>query len=153
MSVAFGVLVIAGCGALGGIANAMLSSDGVVLPARATDGQGHTVAIRPGFVGNVLLGALAAVVSWCLYGPASGLRLMGSGPDGESTWTLTLSALAGAVLVGIGGARWISSEVDKKLLRVAGARAAESSADRDLARMFASAPPMSVLRAATKPRE
>ena len=153
MSVALGLLVIAGCGAIGGIANAVLSSDGAALPARAADGQGRTVAVRPGYVGSVFLGALAAVLSWCVYGPASGLRLLGSGSAGESTWTLTLSALAGAVLVGIGGARWISSEVEKKLLRVAGARAAESSPDRDLARMFTTAPPMSVLRAATKSRE
>ncbi len=39
---------------------------------------------------------------------------------------LSLASLVGAILIGVGGARGLTSEVDKNLLRVAAAAAAEA---------------------------
>lgn len=119
---------------------------GLSLPSRIMDERGHTVAVRPGLLGSVLLGGIAALLSWCLYGPASGWQLLGSAPADPSGWSLTLAGAAGAILVGIGGARWISSEVDKRVLRIGGANAAEATKDQALASLFATAPPSTVLR-------
>jgi hypothetical protein len=50
-----------------------------------------------------------------------------------------------SILIGIGGARWLSSEVDKQLLRVAGQRLAKHIENPQLARaaedLLKSAPP------------
>ena len=61
--------------------------------------------------------------------------------------------LLGAVLVGIGGARWLTNEVDKKLLRAAGTEAAQANPTPNLARAFAAASPANALKmAAAAPR-
>ena len=65
----------------------------------------------PGAIGNVGVGAVSSVVSWALYGSGAGVVVASS----RELITLRLSALAGALLVGIAGARWLSSEVDKAL--------------------------------------
>ena len=46
---------------------------------------------------------------------------------------LTLSSLVGAVLVGTGGARWLTNEADKNLLRNAASKAAASLPSPDAA--------------------
>jgi hypothetical protein len=65
-----------------------------------------------GFGQHVLLGAAAAFISWGLYGPFTEYILIPL--DQKTTVTLTLSALVGAFLVGIGGSRVITSEVEKR---------------------------------------
>lgn len=85
---------------------------------------------RPGYIGNILIGAVAAIVSWGLYGPFSAAYLFGTSPVPETTpqkFGLTLSAFVGAVLVGVGGAKWLSDEVDKRLLKAAASEAAKKS--------------------------
>jgi hypothetical protein len=61
---------------------------------------------------------------------------------------LSLSALAGAVLTGVGGARIITSEVDKRLLKAAAAEAAGAQPDAGKAAQIASANPASALNIA-----
>src|SRR5919109_5504863 len=81
-------------GAIGGTANAFLSKDGVVLPRRVeTD---HGLFLQPGVIGNLVVGAVAAVVSWGLYGP------LNSAPV-DSKVSMTVSSLVGAILMGMGG--------------------------------------------------
>jgi hypothetical protein len=56
-------LLIGAAGALGGVESAVLSEDrGVALPTTVPIDR-HTV-VRPGFVGHVLVGAVAAFMSW-----------------------------------------------------------------------------------------
>jgi hypothetical protein len=59
---------------------------------------------------NIALGAVAAWVSWGVYGPFAS-----SGFTGTASFELSLSAAAGALLVGIAGSRWLAKEVENKI--------------------------------------
>jgi hypothetical protein len=89
--------------------NALLSDNGFVTP------KWKRTVWCPGFIANVLLGAVAAFISWALYGSGAGVEL-GQVME-RSTISLRFSALAGALVVGIAGAEWLTNEVDKKLLK------------------------------------
>jgi hypothetical protein len=113
------------CGALGGLINAIISDNGFVKPREET--IDNVCIIRPGIAGNILLGTIAAFISWGLYGSYSGAVIFGDAAGmGVEELNLSLSALAAAILVGIGGARWLTNEVDKNLLKTAAVTAAAS---------------------------
>ncbi len=57
-------------GLVGGTINALLSDNGFVLP-KQTEGIFH-----PGWLGNALIGGVAAAVSWSLYGPLAGAAVV-----------------------------------------------------------------------------
>jgi hypothetical protein len=105
-------------GALGGVVNALITDNGFILP------QNKRAIWCPGFVSNVLVGAFAAFSSWAFYGSGAGIDLAQA--TGRAEISLRFSALAGAFLVGVAGAKWITNEVDKRLLKesvkVAGAK-------------------------------
>jgi hypothetical protein len=123
------LLVVCMAGGLGGVVNALLTENGFVLP-RAIQVENGVAVVRPGFLGNILIGAIAAGISWGLYGPLGGYWVVGTEAalrqNRPEALALSLSSLAGAVLVGIGGARWLTNEVDKSLLRAAAAKAASA---------------------------
>ena len=127
------VIVIAG--ALGGVVNALMSDSGFILPGRYDEG-GNKIW-KPGALGNMLLGASAAFISWGLYGPFTTFILMP--PDLETEANLTLSTLVGAFLVGIGGSRIITSEVEKNVLSKTAVQAANLEPNPGLAGDIASA--------------
>ncbi len=112
------LLLIGAAGAVGGFVNAFLSDNGFLLPQKQRSGE--ATIIRPGFLGNVFSGAVAACVSWGLYGSFANKGL-------SDRIDLPLSALVGGVLVGIVGSRWLTNEVDKRLLRAAASEAARKS--------------------------
>ena len=98
-------------GAFGGVVNAALSDTGLALPHRDKESG----VWCPGAMLNIVVGAFAAFASWSLYGSGAGINL-----GAESLRTVigfNFSVLAGAFLIGVGGAKWISSEVDKRLLK------------------------------------
>lgn len=128
-------------GVVGGIVNAFMSDNGFMLP-RVTGG-----IIQPGGVGNAFIGGIAAVVSWGLYGPFAGAPIFSGQPEASAGFTL--SALVGAILVGISGARWLSNEADKRLLRAAGIAAAKQPPSPDLVSKFTTASPAAAFRAAS----
>src|SRR5207253_959331 len=65
------VLLLVGiAGALGGLLNSLVGGITLLLPQFAIV-EGSRVIV-PGFLGNVLVGAIAAVLSYALYGSASG---------------------------------------------------------------------------------
>ncbi len=103
-------LLITVAGALGGIVNALLTDNGFVLP------QLLKRIWCPGFISNILIGAFSAFASWSFYGSGAGVELAANTNE-NSVISLTFSALAGAFLVGVAGSRWLTNEVDKKLLR------------------------------------
>lgn len=114
---------IVAAGAAGGLVNAVISDNGFPLP-RKQEG-----ILRPGFISNVIVGASAAFVSWGLYGPYANAALIGEvRTNSEQEFFLTLSALTGSFLVGIGGSRFVTSEVDKKLLTLSATKAVLSPA-------------------------
>jgi len=112
-----------GAGALGGIVNALTTENGFVLPRRLL--VNGVWVWRPGFLLNVFVGGVAGAVSWGLYGPFATRYVIG-GPGGDAELGLTLTALAGAVLVGVAGARWLTSEAEKNVLRALAGRPAIS---------------------------
>jgi hypothetical protein len=115
------IIIISLAGGFGGLANAFMSGEGIALPHLEKE------IWCPGFIGNSFVGTLAALVSWGLYGSGSGVELarMVAADNPRAEVSLTIGAIAGAVLVGIGGAKWLSNEVDKKFLQVAASKAGE----------------------------
>lgn len=127
-------------GAVGGIINALISDNGFVLPREEI--INNVCIVRPGIAGNVLIGAVAAFISWGLYGSYSGVLIFsGSSGIGMSELNLTLSSVAGAILIGIGGARWLTNEVDKSLLKTAAVTAAASQPSSEGSRRMVVATP------------
>lgn len=138
-------LVVALGGAVGGLVNAYLSDNGFLLSkTEIVDGRR---IIRPGALGNVFIGAVAAALSWALYGPLGDVTVVGP-RDPNVVVTLSLAALAGAVLIGVGGARWLTNEVDKRLLTAAASVAAAGKADVSAATRIEGARPAEALKIA-----
>ena len=134
--------VIAAAGAVGGVVNALLSSSNgysVQWPKDKGD------ILQLGVLGNVLLGTFAALITWGLYGPLKDAVLLGSTPAGGLPVNLTVTAAVGAALAGAGGARVVSNELDKQVLRVTGAKAAQEPPNPQLAMDIATLPPATVL--------
>ena len=147
MSVAFALMIVFAAGCVGGAVNALLSDNGFVLPRPETT-SGMRI-VRPGFLGNMLVGGVAAAISWGLYGPFAASFIAG-GPvplPGAPAIGVTLSALVGAALIGVAGARWLSNEVDKRLLRAAGAEASKAAPSDDMKNVFWSDNPAAILDA------
>jgi hypothetical protein len=121
------LLAVAAAGAVGGLLNVLLSGASVALPQLLT--VNGTRVFVPGFVGNVFVGAVVAVVSYGLYGPLGGAIIIRAKQTNEpSVGALTLAALVGAVLVGFSGGRWLTAEADKQFSHqtaIAAARSAE----------------------------
>jgi hypothetical protein len=142
-------LVIVAAGALGGVVSAFLSEDrGFALP-RTVPIDGSTV-LRPGFAGHVLVGGVASFISWGLYGPGTELVLLGNGSAQAGGAGMTAGAVAGAMGVGVGGAKFLSNYVDKKLLRATATVAAGKGADAQAAGHLDVAEPTAALEIARK---
>lgn len=115
MSVGWIAALMVGCGAAGGFVNALLASE-LHLPHR------HGDLYSPGWIGNVVIGAVASIVYWGLYGPMARTPILG----GTVSWP-TLSELAGVIVTGIAGSRILSNEVEKKAISRARDILADSS--------------------------
>jgi hypothetical protein len=105
-------LLISTAGALGGVTNALVTDNGFLLPYEV---RGTRAIWCPGFISNVLVGAFAAFSSWAFYGSGAGIEL--GGLTERTEISLRFSALAGAFLVGVAGAKWITNEADKLMLK------------------------------------
>jgi hypothetical protein len=139
-------------GGVGGTVNALMTDNGFVKPKREPASAGGTV-FRAGWLGNAFVGAIAALISWGLYGPLGALMLYGTTAAlaknaSPETVGLSLAALVGAILVGIGGARWLSNEVDKDLLRATAVAAAGKPASSEASQQIAMAKPAQALKVA-----
>jgi hypothetical protein len=143
-------------GAVGGVVNALMTDNGFILP-KSEDVDGKTTVLRPGYLGNILIGAVGAVVSWGLYGPLSSFNIVGTSEALTANASpervgLTLAALVGAVMVGVAGARWLTSEVDKNLLKAAASQAAGSQSSAGASQKIAMASPAEALNIARSMR-
>ena len=101
------IVLIALAGLVGGSINALLSDNGFAMP-RSIELNGQKVE-RAGFFGNMLVGAVAASVSWSLYGPLANVIIAGTPeaiqPRQTTAAAITFSTLGGAVLTGVAGSR------------------------------------------------
>ena len=136
------LLIVVGAGGIGGTINALISDNGFTLPKRQEG------ILRPGWLGNALVGAVSAAISWSLYGPLAGVPLIAVAGVPTAKGNLTVAAVGGAILVGVAGARWLSSEVDKSLLRAAGVEVAKKQQLDDVAKKLSTASPAAALQAA-----
>lgn len=136
------VLWIALGGAVGGVVNAFMSNNGrIALPHfEVVDSKR---VYQPGVVVNIFIGAVAAVISWGLYGPFADRSIFDTHPA-----PLTIAALAGALLVGIGGARWITNEADKHVLHAATSKALQAAGATSQATQAAQDTPWQALQIA-----
>jgi hypothetical protein len=113
------LILVCIAGAIGGLFNALLVDHGLVAPTK--ESKGNQKIYNPGYLGNVLCGALAAGISWGLYGPFSSYLILSISNDYKATEFpgigLTVSSLVGAALVGVGGAQWLTNEASKKVFK------------------------------------
>jgi membrane associated rhomboid family serine protease len=132
-------LLIITAGAVGGVTNALLTDNGFIMP-RIKDR-----IWCPGFISNVLLGAFSAFASWAFYGSGASIELTQT--TEQAAISLRFSALAGAFLVGVAGARWLTSEVDKRLLKQSVVEASQKNISVEKSQEIVNQSPMKVLDA------
>lgn len=137
-----GIVFLAG--GIGGVINALMTDNGFIVP-KYEDASGNKIW-RPGVIGNVLIGAVAAVISWGLYGPFSDFAILPQPTTGEPN--LKVAAFVGAILVGVAGAKWLSNEVDKKLLKAAASAAASGKPSPEAPAQMMAVSPANALKIA-----
>jgi hypothetical protein len=103
------VALIGGAGLIGGTLNAFLNDNGFALPRQVKG------VWCPGALLNLFVGAVSALISWGLYGAGAGLQLVGNSE--REHVSVTVGAAAGALIVGMAGSKWLTSEVDKHLMK------------------------------------
>ncbi len=143
------LFIVLAAGATGGFVNALMSDNGFVFP-KTTEYGGRKI-LRPGFIGNIIVGGLGAAISWGLYGPFAASNILGT-TSGETVMepSLTLSSLVGAALVGVAGARWLTNEVDKNLLRAAASEASAAVPASKIAGKFLTEKPATAWKIAAE---
>ena len=104
-----GLVFTAGC--IGGLINSLVAGE-LRLPYLDSDAKVY----RPGWVGNVLVGGVAALVLWGLYGPMAHHDLIAA--HANETIALTVAELFGALVTGVGGGRLLSAEISRRALQV-----------------------------------
>ena len=135
-------VAILAAGAVGGVVNLLMNgSGGIELGGMRGDAEGHTVW-RPGSIATPCVGAVAALVSWALYGRLRVFRSAAPHP----TWSMVGYRRGDPDWVG--GSAWLSAEVDKSILRKAAATAAQSNSDPALAATITAGTPIQALNAA-----
>lgn len=105
---------------IGGLVNAFLVDGGLIMPRLLELADGRKIW-QPGWLGNVGVGGITALVLWGLYGPLANIPVMsvgGASPE-PTTTVLRLSQIVGSVLSGIGGSRVLTSELEKQFLKSA----------------------------------
>jgi len=103
--------MIAGLGALGGIANCAITGE-FALPQFDRANK----VWRPGWIGNVIVGAIAAVVVGGMYGPLAQFVINGTA---QAVPQLTVAQLLGAVVVGLGGGNILTQLAQRQAERLA----------------------------------
>ncbi|MFL6237105.1 MAG: hypothetical protein ACJ76N_28505 [Thermoanaerobaculia bacterium] len=131
-----GLVVLAG--ALGGLVNALISDNGFLFPKNDTTSTGQKI-LRPGVLGNIIIGLTAALVFWLLNTDADTLGAT------LTLTTKTAKSFGGAILAGVGGARLLTSEVDKRLFQAAAAEAIAAKAEPAAANKIRAASPAQAL--------
>lgn len=143
LRITFYVIVLGG---IGGILNALFTDNGFILPKYEITKARRIW--RPGFFGNIVSGMAASFIAWGLSGPFVNYLLVTNNEELGTKFYLSLGNAVGAFLTGIGGARLVTSEVDKQLLTAAAAAAAQSPASPEKAAVIAAASPVNALNVA-----
>jgi hypothetical protein len=99
-------------GIVGGLVNSLMAGE-FQLPRR--DRQANVY--KPGWMGSCLIGGLAAVAFWGLYGPLTGYLLIGTSDAAVAPPTLNVGELFGSLVTGIGGGKLLLGQVDRRVLK------------------------------------
>jgi hypothetical protein len=100
------ILLIAGCGAVGGIVNCAISGE-----FNYPRFDEAAKVWRPGWIGNVLVGAVASVVVWGIYGPLASVDLL----TGEMAGVhLTVAQLLTSLVIGLSGGKILTLMAEKQ---------------------------------------
>jgi hypothetical protein len=110
MATRYAILLITAFGMVGGFINTFLTDQGLTLPSLDQLPNGQKL-LRPGFAGNVIVGGVTAIILAGLYSPLGAVEI---GTRTAPNLHLTIGSLAAALLSGIGGARLLTQEVDKR---------------------------------------
>jgi hypothetical protein len=104
------IIFVAGC--VGGLLNAFFPGQELVFPRIQRVG-GRRV-LRPGAIGNMAVGGVAALVLWGLYGPHAEITVLtdGSGEPAPHI-TLRLGQIFAALMTGLAGGRILTTEAEK----------------------------------------
>jgi hypothetical protein len=100
------ILLIAACGAIGGIVNCAISGE-FNYPRFDTAAK----VWRPGWVGNVLVGAVASVVVWGVYGPLASYDLLAGEMAGVH---LPVAQLLTSLVIGLSGGKILTLMAEKQ---------------------------------------
>jgi hypothetical protein len=131
-----GIVMVAG--GIGGLVNSLILDKGFALPRTVPKGDG-TSLLLPGFIGNILTGAVGAGVSWSLYNTPQGADVSFATPS-------SLIALGGAVLVGMAGSGWLTNALEKNVFRAVASQAAATSPNSAVAQELVTATPANAAR-------
>jgi hypothetical protein len=100
------ILLIAGFGAIGGIVNCAISGE-----FNYPRFDAAAKVWRPGWIGNVLVGAVASVVVWGIYGPLASYDVMtGTMADIH----LTVAQLLSSLVIGLSGGKILTLMAEKQ---------------------------------------
>ena len=135
--------LIALAGFVGGAMKTFVTGTGDIELPSTNAGPNGVKIVRPGWISNLGVGAIAALVSWALYGAGAGKEIFSTVPN-DLTW----SGWGAAVLVGIAGSGWLSAEVDKTVFRKTAVIAAQKAANPALSATISAASPDQALKAA-----
>jgi hypothetical protein len=141
-------LLILVAGVAGGLASGMISGNVSFLRARTVTSSEGDVQ-QPGLLSNMVVGGLSAFASWALYGPLAKVNLLNIAGTAPEDIVFSLSSLGGAFIVGYGGAKWLSAEADKRILKKTSQVAATATASEEKSQEIGSAStPVDALEAA-----
>ncbi len=136
MEIIWAIVIVVVCGAAGAFVNVFIGDNGLHLP-RVENG-----ILMPGFLGGMLVGAIAALGSW---GTTKAIAILG---PASPPFPFSTGDIANALIVGFGGAKWFKSETEKDVLQKTAAIAAGKQANSDAAIAIASGTPRQALAAA-----
>ena len=111
MTILLLILSVAFLGAVGGFANCAIAGESVLPRHDKTTG-----IWRPGWVGNIIVGAIAAVCVWGLNGPLSSYDLFSTVAPHIP---FTISQLVSSIVVGLGGGNILTQLAQKQAERIA----------------------------------
>lgn len=112
------IFIVVLAGGVGGVVNALMTDNTFMLPGVKEDDG----VWRAGVIGNIIVSAIAGLITWGSVAPVSGVVLCTLSVceprslDPNANF-LTMGTLMTTILVGIAGARWLTSEIDKKIMK------------------------------------
>ncbi len=133
-------------GAAGGVINAIITDNGFILPREESSEKASIII--PGIIANLLIGAAAGFLYWGLTESNSLSVVYGPTAPGVDEIKVTVYGVAMSLLAGMAGARYLTNEVDKRLLKAAAVTAAASGPSDKDAQMMAKASPLQMLQIA-----